>query len=295
MEEQQSDNSLEKAAGLLNELQQQLMKYKSALDSIYTASDATEKVSHALVGLTATFEQLHKAQAELAQSFNDTRRALIFTQQRSQQVTKDLDELSQNFTRNINGVMQNATAEIDKKISDSVSGNEIIEKEVRLLRNILLGNILVLFLLMFTFFMYFGKDDSSSVDNVSTSEIQQQPDAAINDDSGSETPLRYSPIDYLKIQVLNGCGKGGVGKEFEDFLEGRNVKISNTENADHFDYLNTIVHSNSSATAEAGTIANYLGLGQERVLPGNPRWRDYDLTIIIGKDYQSLGYNREVR
>ena len=83
MEQQKSDNSLEKAASLLNQLQSQLVQYKTALDSIDSAAGATGRVSESLEGLSSTFGELNKHQVELAQSFNDTRRALIFTQQKS--------------------------------------------------------------------------------------------------------------------------------------------------------------------------------------------------------------------
>jgi hypothetical protein len=296
MEQLNNENSLEKTSQLLNALQQQLIRYKTALDSIDSAAESTEKVAGALENLSAIFGELNRAQTELAQSFNDTRRALIFTQQKTQQMNKDLEELGQNFTRNINGVMQKAAAEMDQKIRESASGNEIIKKEVRLLRNILFGNVFVLFLLMFTFFMYSGNRSSSDeTDFSSAAETPLQQNETILGDSGMEaSSSAASAFDYLKIQILNGCGKGGVGQQFQTFLENRNVKIANTENADHFEYLNTIIHT-SSATSEASAIAELLGLGKERVLPGNPRWRNYDVTIIIGKDYKSLGPNREVR
>ena len=87
----------------------------------------------------------------------------------------------------------------------------------------------------------------------------------------------------------------GIGQQFQGYLQTKRVKVNNTENADNFDYLNTVIHANGSSMSEAASVAQYLGLGQERILPGNPRWRNYDMTIIIGKDYKSLGPNREVR
>ena len=60
--------------------------------------------------------------------------------------------------------MQNAANEIEQKIGEAASGNEIIRKEVKLLRNMLLGNIFILFFLMFAFFMYTGKSSGSSDD-----------------------------------------------------------------------------------------------------------------------------------
>ena len=274
-----SEQDLTKAAELLAELQQQLMAYRTALDSIDGASAATQSVAAELEKLAGLFRKIDQSQMDLTSQFEETRRALLFTQQKTQQIRKDLDEWSQTFTRDINSVLQNTLRQVQEQLNRFVAPDrDILREEVKKLKFYLFLNIVVMFVLFFSAFMYFY-----NTPKVQT--VERQPVQIISPGTDAQAPVNQSKP---RVQVLNGCGVDGVAKNFVNFLNRENFLVTNVDNADNFNYANSIVYLNGDYAEEAMDIAGLLGIPTERILPANGKWKAYHITVIIGKDYRSL-------
>lgn len=290
MENMPSESEFARTAALLNQLQQQLIRYKTALDSIDEISTATQKVADEVANLTKTFEALNQSQAELSKNYEDTRRALIITQQRAQQIRKDLEELSQGFTRTISGTMEKAVRSVEQKIEEFVSPDrDMLRQEVRRLKFYLFGNILVMFVLFLSIFLYFSNGSAPARPEAQTPPLTRQmpspgKPAATPVPAPAETALR----DVPKIQLLNGCGVSGVAQQFEAFLKKYDLKVANTDNAENFDYIKTVIYLRGDYPDEAARIARLMGVSLDMVKPAGNRWQDYNITVIIGKDYKAL-------
>ena len=274
-----SEQDLTKAAELLSELQQQLMAYRTALDSIDGASAATQSVAAELEKLAGLFRKIDQSQMDLTAQFEETRRALLFTQQKTQQIRKDLDEWSQTFTRDINNVLQNTLRQVQEQLNQFVAPDrDILREEVKKLKFYLFLNIVVMFVLFFSAFMYFY-----NTPKVQT--VERQPVQIISPGTEAQAPVKQNAP---RVQVLNGCGVDGVAKNFVSFLNRENYLVTNVDNADNFNYANSIIYLNGDHAEEALAIAGLLGIPTERILPANGKWKEYHITVIIGKDYRSL-------
>jgi len=99
---------------------------------------------------------------------------------------------------------------------------------------------------------------------------------------------RSSESVHITARVLNGCGVSGVAYKLREYLLTKGVDVSETTNADHFDYEKTIVYLHKNDFKIAKLISDKLGLPNNPVL--DDRTPDYpcDVTILIGKDYQTL-------
>ena len=50
-----------------------------------------------------------------------------------------------------------------------------------------------------------------------------------------------NPIQNIKVEVLNGCGIKGIAAKTADFLRLYQVDVVRSDNADRYDYPNTII------------------------------------------------------
>ena len=97
----------------------------------------------------------------------------------------------------------------------------------------------------------------------------------------------------IEVEVLNGCGVGGLAKEIADFLRSRGFDVKDYTNADNWDYPRTmIVDRTSEAGNNAMKVASTLGLEEDAVIVKLSTLRKLDVTLIIGKDYRKLNLYR---
>ncbi|MFQ6606998.1 MAG: LytR C-terminal domain-containing protein [Fidelibacterota bacterium] len=98
-----------------------------------------------------------------------------------------------------------------------------------------------------------------------------------------------SPLAAVQVEVLNGCGVQGLGGRFTDFLRSYRVDVIATENADHFDYSHTQVIQRSQYLDRGYEIASLLGIDRESIVTDVNLDLDVDVTVIIGRDYLTIG------
>ena len=100
-----------------------------------------------------------------------------------------------------------------------------------------------------------------------------------------------NPVSDITIAILNGCGENGIAATVSDFLRMEKIDVMRSENADNFDYKNTILIQQSDDLYNLKTVAKILGFDindSDRVLFLPESNSDVDLTLIIGSDYRNV-------
>lgn len=306
MDKFDTQNEFAETSRLLAELQKQLISYKSALDNINGASDATGRVAEEVAKLSAVFKELNRTHVALLNGFENTRRVLLTTQQKAEQLRKDLDRLGKGFAENMaSNARTGGSTRMEKAL---LAYNQNLGKEVRQLKNFQMVTIAMIFLLLLlSFWLGNGTAGNEQPLTNNTEQINDDPlDSPLSDVGEPEETttentsndvgtgnLEYiggqGEIETIQIQILNGCGKGGVANRFKAYLENQAYDIKNTENADHFRYPNTLILVNGPYMDYARNLANTLKIDHSNIAVEADRWQNYQLTIVIGSNYHALG------
>jgi hypothetical protein len=100
-----------------------------------------------------------------------------------------------------------------------------------------------------------------------------------------------NPILDIKVEVLNGCGEKGIAAKIADFLRTEHIDVIRSENADNFDYKQTILIQRSYDFSNLKTVASALDFdvnNEDQVITQPSSTADVDITLILGKDYRSV-------
>lgn len=92
----------------------------------------------------------------------------------------------------------------------------------------------------------------------------------------------------IQLDVLNGCGIPNAGTRFTSYLRARGFDVVEIRNYKTFDVDESLVIDRTGDINNASKVAYALGIGKEHIIQQmNP---DYyvDVSVVIGKDYQSL-------
>ena len=103
-----------------------------------------------------------------------------------------------------------------------------------------------------------------------------------------ETVLDRRP----QVEVLNGCGVGGIAAEAQDYLRERGYDVVNVENAKDFEYPETLVIDRGGDESVARALAR--SLGTENVIRQVRPDLLLEATVILGDDYRGLKPYREI-
>jgi len=92
----------------------------------------------------------------------------------------------------------------------------------------------------------------------------------------------------IVVRILNGNGVSGVAYKLREYLLTQGFDVSETTNADHFNYEKTVVYLHTSNYSMSNKVSDKLGIDNNPVL--DDRAPDYpcDVTIVMGKDYKQL-------
>ena len=99
------------------------------------------------------------------------------------------------------------------------------------------------------------------------------------------------PVLNIQIEILNGCGTPGIAAKFSQFLREKRVDVVRSENADHFEYEKTILIQRTENVDGMQRVAEALKFdikNPDQVITSVDPNLDVDLTLIIGKDYNSI-------
>ena len=97
-------------------------------------------------------------------------------------------------------------------------------------------------------------------------------------------------IRTVQVEVLNGCGKVGVGEKSVDFLRKHRMDVVQTGNYISFNVPNTLIVDRGNNMERAKYIANLLSVDTSHILRQYNRNYYLDVSVILGKDYKSLSF-----
>ncbi|MFC1540149.1 LytR C-terminal domain-containing protein [Gemmatimonadota bacterium] len=103
---------------------------------------------------------------------------------------------------------------------------------------------------------------------------------------------RGSPDQRPQVEVLNGCGVSGIAATCHEYLKQFGFDVVNVENAQAFDYTETIVIDRGGDEQVARRLARVLGTGNviRQVRPD----LILQVTVILGADYEGLNPYGEI-
>lgn len=94
--------------------------------------------------------------------------------------------------------------------------------------------------------------------------------------------------DIIQVEVLNGCGIGGVGDRVTDFLRANSFDVVNVGNYVSFDVDECLVIDRTGNMANAYKVAKALHIKNENVIQQLNKDYFLDVSIVVGRDYFNL-------
>jgi hypothetical protein len=98
--------------------------------------------------------------------------------------------------------------------------------------------------------------------------------------------IEPSTAQEARVQILNGNGEPGIGREVAELLVGNGFRVVLTGNAPRLDYKKSLVvtyDASPEGTALAEKAKELLGVGKVQV--SAQAQGIVDLTIVVGKDF----------
>jgi hypothetical protein len=108
-------------------------------------------------------------------------------------------------------------------------------------------------------------------------------------EQGDEMPPEAIPTRPTRVEILNGCGTSGLASSYAQLLRDQGYDVRDTRNAPHHNYEKSWVIDRSAIPGIGHRLAATLGIDSAHVtFETNPQLVDVDLSLILGKDHQSL-------
>lgn len=102
-----------------------------------------------------------------------------------------------------------------------------------------------------------------------------------------EQSSAISNIPHIgRVEVLNGCGVSGAASVLAGYLRDRSFDVKNTDNADSWNYTETIVISRTGEMDVAEQVADALGIKDVVLLKNGQDL--YNVTVIAGSNFSTL-------
>ena len=101
--------------------------------------------------------------------------------------------------------------------------------------------------------------------------------------------IKGKPIpSIVQVEVLNGCGVSGVADKMTDFLRNHHFDVVQVGNYISFDVEKSIVIDRTGNMINAFRVADSLGINRKNVIQQKNNNYLLDVSLIIGKDFNSL-------
>jgi hypothetical protein len=91
--------------------------------------------------------------------------------------------------------------------------------------------------------------------------------------------------ENARVLVLNGSSVSGLARSTGDFLSGLGLNIVDIGDAGD-QYENTLIIDYAGKPYTSKQLATVLRLPLSRVLPGGSPDGEYDVTLILGNDFE---------
>ena len=97
----------------------------------------------------------------------------------------------------------------------------------------------------------------------------------------------YPPVDLAgtRVEVLNGCGVNKVALGLSVVLDRRRIRTVRAENAEHWNYRETLIRYPPGARRRALALAEILDVPETRVSLRETLASGLDLSIVLGADH----------
>lgn len=99
--------------------------------------------------------------------------------------------------------------------------------------------------------------------------------------------IEQQSLDIV-VRILNGNGVSGVAYKLREYLLTQGFDVSETTNADHFNYEKTIVYLHTNDYSMSKKVSDKLKIDNNPVLDDRAPNYPCDITIVMGKDYKQL-------
>lgn len=96
------------------------------------------------------------------------------------------------------------------------------------------------------------------------------------------------PSKPVQIDVLNGCGTGGVGSQMTDFCRAHGYDVVEMGNYKNFALMNTVIIDRSGKPEQARLLAMKAGVSPKNIVQQFSDDHLVTASIVIGKDYPTL-------
>ena len=97
-----------------------------------------------------------------------------------------------------------------------------------------------------------------------------------------------NPGEIIQIDVLNGCGVGGVATRFTNYLRSRGYDVVEMGNYGTFNVAESMVIDRAGNLENARKVAYALGIKENNVIQQINLDYFLDVTVGVGKDFESL-------
>lgn len=114
---------------------------------------------------------------------------------------------------------------------------------------------------------------------------------ALPDSPTAEEVFKRQPIKDIEVEVLNGCGEIGLAGKISELLRDHQIDVVRSENADHFEYTETLIIQRNEKAESLERVAGALGVDlndNRHILLQPDESLDVDVTVIIGRDFPSI-------
>jgi hypothetical protein len=99
----------------------------------------------------------------------------------------------------------------------------------------------------------------------------------------------------IQLDVLNGCGASGAANVFTSYLRARGYDVVEMRNYRSFDVEHSLVVDRTGDMENARKVAYALGIAKQNIVRQINEGYYVDVSVVIGKDFQSLKPSQEER
>jgi hypothetical protein len=115
--------------------------------------------------------------------------------------------------------------------------------------------------------------------------------ASAEKETGTEEVIIPPPLKKIQVEILNGCGKEGVAKIFQTYLQEQGFDVVNTENyiengKRRWDVAESmVIDQTGQHDSQAKEIARSLGITSRKIISKTDANAVYDISVVVGRDY----------
>lgn len=90
----------------------------------------------------------------------------------------------------------------------------------------------------------------------------------------------------VEVRILNGCGAPGASRRMAQHLRDFHFDVVTMDNAEHFNYVNTVVINHTNRPEVGRAVAEALGCS--RLSTQEDDFALTDITVILGEDWEKF-------